>query len=60
MARANIVVDGKKISAVSCIRCDEGVTYKPMPHFQIIDESVGFPTLSVVHNVSSWDVGKCF
>ena len=58
VARANIVVDSKKISAVSCIRCNEGVEWKALPHFQILDLDAGFPTLSVVHNVSSWSIGK--
>ena len=58
VARANIVVDDKKITAVSCIRCNEATPWKAVPQFHILDLDVGFPTLSVAHNVSSWNVGK--
>ena len=54
-ARANIVLNGKKITAISVIK---DARSKNMVDFRIMDLSVGFPTISVIDDVSSWHVGK--
>ena len=54
-ACASIFVDNKKVTAVSSIRpsrrdCEV--------QFRIVDASSAFPTISVLDDVSSWQIGK--
>ena len=56
VARASIVVKEKKVTAVSKIMTKDlrnsGID------FRILSESVGFPTLKVVDDISSWVAGE--
>ena len=54
-ATATVVHNGKKISAIS------NTMYKSRklaPDFRILDADIGFPTVRVVHDISSWRVGE--
>ena len=55
-ARASIVVNDKKVTAVSHIRAwDIG---KSVIDFRILSQSVGYPTLSVADDINTWQIGK--
>lgn len=57
VARAHIVLNGKKVAAVSNMKDARSNCFI---EFRIIDQSIGFPIINVVHDVSSWKVGKSF
>ena len=56
VARASIVVNEKKVTAVSLIMAQE--SHNSRIDFHILSQSVGFPTLTVVDDISSWQPGK--
>ena len=55
-ARASIHVNNTKVTAVSYIKTK---LFSSKVDFRILRPAIGFPTISVTDDVSSWQVGKC-
>ena len=57
-AMASIVVNNHKVTAVSHV--DSNVKSKSMLDFRILSLDLGYPTISVVHDLteSAWKAGK--
>ena len=56
VARASIVQNERKVTAVSKIMAKDWL--HSTVDFHILSETVGFPTLTVVDDISSWQPGK--
>ena len=56
VARASIVQNERKVTAVSKIMAKDWL--HSTVDFHILSETVGFPTITVVDDISSWQPGK--
>ena len=54
--RASIVANDKKVTAVSYISAQN--SGDSVIDFHILSQSVGYPTLTVVDDISSWQPGE--
>lgn len=55
IARAQLVIGDRKVEAISHMNSAMSGRFV---EFRVIDASIGFPTISVVDNISSWKVGE--